>query len=123
MTTRLKKLTPVLVVDDLAPCVAFWTERLGFQKQVEVPGFAILVRDAVEIMLETRATLREDIPLLADVGGTASLYVEVTDLDALDASLKDVPRVFPRRQTPYGMDEIAVRDPAGHLVLLAKSVK
>ena len=44
-------LTPILVVDEIEPCIPFWTERLGFQKTTEVPhegelGFVILERSA-----------------------------------------------------------------------------
>ena len=34
----LKKLTPVLVVDRVEPCVSFWTERFGFAATNQVPG-------------------------------------------------------------------------------------
>ena len=32
-----QKLTPVLVVDAIEPCLSFWVDRLGFEKTVEVP--------------------------------------------------------------------------------------
>jgi hypothetical protein len=52
---NVKKLTPVLYVDQIEPCVTFWVERLGFQKTVEVPEgdrlcFVILKDREVEIM-------------------------------------------------------------------------
>jgi len=31
---RMKKLTPVLFVEAIEPCLPFWTERLGFTKTV-----------------------------------------------------------------------------------------
>ena len=42
-----KKITPVLFVEEVEPCVKFWMDRLGFEKTVELPegnklGFAIL---------------------------------------------------------------------------------
>ena len=42
-----KKITPVLLVEDVEACVKFWMERLGFEKTAEVPegnelGFVIL---------------------------------------------------------------------------------
>ncbi len=53
----MKKLTPVLLVEEIEPCLAFWVERLGFQKVTEVPegnklGFVILVKDCVTVEAE-----------------------------------------------------------------------
>ena len=50
------KITPVLVVEEIEPCLPFWVERMGFQNVAEVPdgdriGFVMLVRDGVELML------------------------------------------------------------------------
>ena len=52
---RVKRITPVLYVEEIEPCVDFWTSRFGFQKTVEVPdggrlGFVILRKDDLEIM-------------------------------------------------------------------------
>ena len=33
----MKKLTPILVVDAIEPCLPFWTQRLGFTVNAEVP--------------------------------------------------------------------------------------
>ena len=33
----MKKLTPVFVVERIEPCLGFWTDRLDFEKTVEVP--------------------------------------------------------------------------------------
>jgi len=56
----MKKLTPVLYVDAIEPCLPFWVDRLGFSKTVEVPhenaiGFVILARDGLELMYQTWA--------------------------------------------------------------------
>jgi hypothetical protein len=37
---QFRKLSPVLIVDAIEPCLPFWTDRLGFAKVVEVPGSA-----------------------------------------------------------------------------------
>ena len=59
---KMNRLTPVLMVEAIEPCLPFWVDRLGFSKTVEVPhgdrlGFAILVRDGVELMYQTRASV------------------------------------------------------------------
>ena len=33
----MKKVTPILVVDAIEPCLAFWTERLGFAATADGP--------------------------------------------------------------------------------------
>ncbi len=51
---NVKRITPVLYVKEIEPCVSFWVERLGFQKTAEVPegdrlGFVILQKGNLEI--------------------------------------------------------------------------
>ena len=120
-----KKLTPLLYVEEIEPALPFW-ERLGFERTVEVPhedrlGFVILKKDAVELMYQTRASVAADVPPLADTpmrGGL--LFMEVADLDAVEAALGDVQPVVPRRKTFYGADELIVREPAGNVVTFAQ---
>ncbi len=123
-----KKLTPVLMVDAIEPCLPFW-ERLGWIKVAEVPhgdamGFAILVKDGVELMYQSRASVAADLPALGalPMGGTF-LFLEIDDLDGVIAVLGDAPVANPRRQTFYGMDEIAVHEPGGNVVIFAMKVE
>ena len=115
------RLTPVLFVDRVAPCLPFWTERLGFQNVAEVPGpdgqpqFAMLVRDGLEVMYQTWPALEAELPRVASAprGHSVSLFLEVRDLDAVDRALKGIPRLVERHVTFYGMDEFTVREPGG----------
>ncbi|HKK08651.1 MAG TPA: VOC family protein [Gemmatimonadota bacterium] len=122
----MKKLTPVLLVEAIEPCLAFWTERLGFEVTGSVPegealGFAMLRRDAVEIMYQTRASMAGDVPALADrPAGGAFLFVEVDDIDAVEAALEGVETVVPRRTTFYGATEVSVLEPGGNVVTFAE---
>jgi len=121
---RLKKLTPVLFVEKIEPCLPFWVERLGFQKTAEVPegevlGFVILVCDSVEVMLQTRASVAKDIPALAQEPSRSFLYVEVTDFADIKRQLEGADVVIPERKTFYGATEIGVRDPAGNVITFA----
>ena len=122
---QFRKLSPVLIVDAVEPCLPFWTERLGFAKAVEVPegnrlGFVILVKDGVEVIYQSRESVRNDIPALADTPAGSSLYIEVSDIDAVERAVKGIELVVPRRQTFYGADEIGVREPGGNLVMFAQ---
>lgn len=122
----MKKLTPVLYVEEIEPVLPFWTEKLGFARTVEVPeddklGFVILKRGAVEVMYQTRASVAKDVPVLADTPMRGSLlFIEVDDLDAIQAALAGVQPVVPRRRTFYGADELIVREPAGNVVTFAQ---
>jgi uncharacterized glyoxalase superfamily protein PhnB len=122
---QFRKLSPVLIVEAVEPCLPFWTERLGFAKVVEVPqgnrlGFVILARDGVEVMYQSRDSIRNDIPALADTPPGATLYIEVSDIAAVERAIEGVEVVVPRRQTFYGADEIGVREPGGNVVLFAQ---
>jgi hypothetical protein len=124
-----RKVTPNLIVDAIEPCLAFWTERLGFDKTVEVPdddrlGFVILAKDGVEIMYQTWHSVSEDAPTLAarSDGHSVVLFIEVGDLDAVERAMPKGAIVMPRRTTFYGMHEIAAREPGGNLVIFAQPV-
>jgi uncharacterized glyoxalase superfamily protein PhnB len=121
----MKKLTPVLVVDQVEPCAAFWTGALGFQRTAEVPhegetGFVMLQRDAVEIMYQSRASVAADLPSLAEGAHRTVLYIEVGDLNAVEAAVAGAEVVQPRRISFYGMMEIGVREPGGNVVIFAQ---
>ncbi|HYJ79700.1 MAG TPA: VOC family protein [Longimicrobiaceae bacterium] len=124
-SAAMKKLTPVLVVDRVEPCAEFWTGRLGFARTTEVPhgdelGFVILQKDGVEIMYQSRASVAADLPALAEGPHRTVLYVEVDDLDAVERAVQGAEVVQPRRTTFYGMQEIAVREPGGNVVVFAQ---
>ena len=117
-------LTPILVVDEIEPCIPFWTERLGFQKTTEVPhegelGFVILERSGVEVMYQSKASLSVDLPQLAGRGERAVLYMQVENLEELEAKMAGVEPVIPMRQTSYGAAEIGFADHAGNVVVFS----
>ncbi|HYH78693.1 MAG TPA: VOC family protein [Longimicrobium sp.] len=120
----MKKLTPVLIVDQVDACAAFWT-ALGFQRTTEVPhggetGFVILQGGEVEIMYQSRASVRDDMPALAEGPYRTVLFIETDDLDAVERAVPAGSVVVPRRTTFYGMAEISVREPGGNLVVFAQ---
>jgi uncharacterized glyoxalase superfamily protein PhnB len=135
-----KKLTPVIIVEEIEPCLPFWIERLGFQKTVEVPegdklGFVTLVKGGVEIMYQTRLSVAKDLKITADqkvhaLSGAinpttdkVALYIEVEKLDLVIANLKGVEVIVPERTTFYGAREFGVREPGGTVVTFAEFAK
>lgn len=124
---QVKRITPVLYVQEIEPCAKFWVERMGFVQTVEVPdgdrlGFAILQKDGVEIMYQSFSSAEKDAPALAQEisGGRTFLYVEVDKLDEVIAAMKGVPLVLPLRTTFYGASAIGIKDPAGHMIVFAE---
>ena len=124
----LNRLTPVLVVDDVEPCVRFWVERFGLAPESEVPGdggklaFAIVKRGDVEIMYQTRASVLAERPDEAKdlVGHSTALFITTENLDAVAQALDGVPVVQARHKTFYGSEEIYVREPGGNTVGFAQ---
>ncbi|HSB55214.1 MAG TPA: VOC family protein [Gemmatimonadales bacterium] len=131
MPTTFQKLAPVLLVPEIAPCLPFWTERLGFQQVAEVPGpdgaaqFSMLIKDGVEVMYQTWASVERESPEAARGarGHSIALYIDVADLDEVDRALAGIPRVADRKRTFYGTEEFTVREPAGNPVTFAMRVE
>jgi len=119
--------TPIEIVDAIEPHLDFWIKRLGFEKIVDVPhgdklGFVLLTKDGQQVMMQTRASIGEDIAVLAPFleKRTVVQYIDVDSLDALLACLGDWKQLLPPRETFYGAREVAVQDPAGFLVVFAE---
>jgi uncharacterized glyoxalase superfamily protein PhnB len=118
----IQKASPLLRVERVEPSLAFWVDRLGFQKVTEVMegdslGFVILSKGHVEIMIQSRASLAKDLPSLSVGAMTPSVvYVGVTDLQEIASKLSASDIIVPKRSTYYGMEEIWAREPGGHVI-------
>jgi uncharacterized glyoxalase superfamily protein PhnB len=126
-TMNVKKITAILFVEKVEPCVQFWIERFGFEKTAEVPdgnqlAFAMLQKANVELMYQSFASADKDVVAIAQFirKGPTFLYIEVDNLDETIAAVKDVEVVMPRRTTFYGSTEIGIKDPAGHFITFAQ---
>jgi uncharacterized glyoxalase superfamily protein PhnB len=126
-TVNVGTLSPVLIVDAVEPGIAFWTDRLGFTKENEVPGpdgkliFASVRKGAVDIMYQTRASAVADNPASASElnGHSIGLFIMVpslADLDSIERQVKGAPMVKPRHDTFYGTTEFYVKEPGGNVV-------
>jgi len=123
------KLTPVLIVEEIEKSLPFWVGRMGFEKTVDVPegdrlGFAILVREGAEVMMQTVESVRKDAPqFVPNVGSqVSSLFIEVDDFHDIQRRLAGYEIALPERTTFYGMREIGVKEPSGHIVVFAARV-
>ena len=87
-TPSLTRITPVLFVERIEPSAAFWQQRLGFARTIEVPGehglgFAAFSDGTLEVMYQTYASGAEDVAALAAAQrqGPTFLFVQVADID------------------------------------------
>ena len=124
---NVKKITAVLFVQDVEPCVKFWVDRFGFEKTAEVPdgdqlAFAMLQKGNVELMYQSFASADKDVGTISQMvrKGPTFLYVEVDNLDETINAVKGAEVVMPKRKTFYGSTEIGIKDPAGHFVTFAE---
>jgi catechol 2,3-dioxygenase-like lactoylglutathione lyase family enzyme len=125
MRSRVRAVTPLLVVSDLQRSIDFYVRALGFVEpnvHGDPPCFALMNRDGFDLMLslgEDPADVRPHGP-----SGTWDFYVSVADIAAEIAALAahDVRLDKGPTDTFYGMREIEVVDPDGHRVCLAQDV-
>jgi uncharacterized glyoxalase superfamily protein PhnB len=125
---NVKRITPVLLVDEIEPILPFWIDRLGFTKTIEVPdgnklAFVAFQKGNAEVMYQTYASVEKDAPPAMSAAarkGPTYLYLEVDSLEAVLAAMKDVGKVMPERTAFYGMREFAVQDPRGHFITFAQ---
>lgn len=122
----IKKSSPILHVKDVEPSVKFWTERFGFRVTIQVPegeqiGFAAIDNGSVELMYQTYSGMKDAGPLSAAVTeGPSFLFMEVPDIYAIKKVLHPAEIVHDVHKTPYGANEIIVREPGGHYVIFSQ---
>jgi uncharacterized glyoxalase superfamily protein PhnB len=125
----LKKLTPNLMVEDVARTLAFYHETLGFKVLTTLPeqepfDFAIIQRDGVELMFQSRASLSQNVPALTGtpIGASQTFYIEVTGIRDLYEVLHDqVEIVVDLHITSYGTQEFYFRDINGYILSFSEA--
>ena len=128
MPYELKKLTPNLIVSNVERSVAFYRDVLGFSVGPTVPDaapyvFAIVQSGPVEIFLNAPEPAIAEYPAFKDrpIGGTLTLFIEVTDIERVHKELAENVRiVMPLEHKWYGVTEFAFADPDGYLITIAQ---
>jgi uncharacterized glyoxalase superfamily protein PhnB len=129
---KFQKLTPNLVVKDVAAAVEFYRSVLGFQTAFTVPDnapyvFASVTNGAVEIFFNDQKAVREDYPSLGTdpLGGTLTLFIEVAGIEEVLAAVQKAGAkiTMPLKTQFYGMREFAFEDPEGWVITIAERVK
>jgi hypothetical protein len=123
---KVKRAAPVLFVDSVEATRDFFI-RAGFTVAVAIPdgkslGFAILERDGVQVMVESRDNANEPAPIRAKSRAScaAHVFMEVDDIDAVIAALGRAEIIVDRHKTFYNSDELTFQEPGGHLVTFAQ---
>ena len=126
-SAEVKKITPILFAQEIEPCIQFWTDRLGFQKTVEVPegdklAFAMVEKNGLELMYQTFASAEKDNAATGAAArkGPSFLYIEVADLNAALEATQGAEIVMAVRTTSYNAKEFGIKDPAGHYFIFAQ---
>jgi uncharacterized glyoxalase superfamily protein PhnB len=128
---KFQKLTPNLVVRDVAASMEFYRSVLGFQPAITVPDqppyvFGSVTSGNVEIFFNDRTAVAADYPPLArPAGGALTLFMEVEGIEEVLAAVQksSVKIVMPLKQQFYGMREFAFEDPEGWIITIAERIQ
>jgi len=117
------------MVENVAETLAFYRERLGFEVVTTLPeqepfDFAIVKRDGVELMFQSRPSLSDNVPALSGspIGASQTFYIEVTGIRDLYESLREkVEIVVDFHTTFYGTQEFYFRDLNGYILSFSET--
>jgi len=137
---KLTKITPNIMVADVNATANYYKNNLDFQivmgvseqKEVKMGDFAtetiltwaMIKKDDVEIMLQRKDSLIEELPEFKGlkVGGTFTLYVSMQDVKSFHDKVKGkVEIVKDIHKTFYGMDEFVIKDLNGYIIYFAEA--
>lgn len=128
MSHQITKLTPNLIVSNVEQSMAFYRDVLGFTIVTTVPDappyvFAIATSGATEVFFNAPEAAYAEYPAFKQmpIGGTLTLFFEVTEIEAAYAALAPKVRVvMPLEKKWYGMTEFAFLDPDGYMITYAQ---
>lgn len=129
---KFQKLTPNLVVRDVAASMEFYCSVLGFQPAIKVPDqppyvFGSVTNGSVEIFFNDHKAVSEDYPPLGarPAGGALTLFIEVEGIKEILAAVQKSKAkiVMPLKEQFYGMREFAFEDPEGWIVTIAEKIQ
>ena len=127
---KFETLTPNLIVSDIERSIAFYRDVLGFQQGQTVPDkppfvFVWMKQDGVNIFLNAPNPAAGE-SLAPWTGkpshGTNTMYIKMHGIQELLSRVEKhgVKPVIAFHKEFYGMNEFAVSDPDGYLIILAE---
>lgn len=129
---KVQKLTPNLIVRDVAASMKFYEAVLGLQSAIKVPDeppyvFGSVTNGIVEIFFNDQKMVKEDYPPLGakPIGGSLTQFIEVEGLQEVMAAVQKAGAkiVMPVKNQFYGMREFAFEDPEGWIITIAEKIK
>jgi uncharacterized glyoxalase superfamily protein PhnB len=129
---KFQKLTPNLVVRDVAASMDFYRSTLGFKTTITVPDqapyvFGAITNGSVEIFFNDQKAVAEEYPALGakPIGGSLTLFIEVEGIEEVLAAVKKSKAkiTMPLKDQFYGMREFAFEDNEGWVVTIAERMK
>jgi len=129
---KVQKLTPNLIVRDVAASMKFYQAVLGLQPAITVPDqapyvFGSVSNGSVEIFFNDQRFVAEDYPPLGNrpIGGSLTQFVEVEGIQEVMAAVQKAGAkiVMPIKDQFYGMREFAFEDPEGWIITIAERIK
>jgi uncharacterized glyoxalase superfamily protein PhnB len=126
---KYQKLTPNLVVRNVAASMEFYRAALGFEPAMKVPDqppyvFGSVASGGVEIFFNDQKAVAEDYPALGakPIGGSMTLFIEVEGIEEVLARVQNAGAkiTMSLKDQFYGMREFAFEDPEGWVVTIAE---
>ncbi|MCL2065380.1 MAG: VOC family protein [Candidatus Cloacimonetes bacterium] len=123
-----KGLMPVLMVKDVVETIDFYKDILGFSVMSTVPDkepyvFAMMNASNVYVLFQEEKSIQEEYPLLEkfSIGGTFTLYIPVTDVNAIFERVKGKATIVKEmHKTFYGATEFAITDINGYVLVFSQ---
>ena len=127
---KVKSLTPNLMVNDVSYTLKFYVDQLGFELVDTVPdqtpyNWAMVRKNEVELMFQTRESLIEDLPAFETMkpGASLTLFVKIDGIEEIYQKLKNhVQIVSEIKETFYAMKEFTFRDCNGYILTFAEPI-
>lgn len=134
----MKKITTNLMVDDVNKTIDYYIKNLDFKFAMGVDAqkitkmgdyhnthlvWAIVKKNDVEIMLQEKNSLLEEVPEFKGrvVGGTFTLYITMIDTKSFYQQIKaKVEIIKDLHKTFYGAYEFAIKDLNGYILYFSQ---
>jgi uncharacterized glyoxalase superfamily protein PhnB len=123
-------ITTNIMVENVEKTMNFYCSMLGFESILTVPSegdifdFAILKKDNISIMLQSKESLVEEYPTLNTdkIVPSFTLYITVKDIDKLykEITNKNVKLAKEMHKTFYGKKEFAIFDNNSNILTIAE---
>jgi uncharacterized glyoxalase superfamily protein PhnB len=124
----LSTVAPVFVVADITATIAWYESELGFVSfpfPADPPHvFAIIRRNAVEIMFQRIEAYAKPDLYTQRAGGVWNAYIRMSGVKELYESVKDnLDILMPLRKQPYGDWEFELKDPNGYVLVFSELIE